>query len=56
MSGRSAQTAPDIDLDPDARAGADRADRELKRKLLISPHVGEMAGRPEGGAKEHSLR
>ena len=29
------------------------AGRALSAKLLISPLVGEMAGRPEGGVKEH---
>jgi hypothetical protein len=32
------------------------AARKMKRaKLLISPRVGEMAGRPEGGAIEQDL-
>ncbi|TIQ31302.1 MAG: hypothetical protein E5X48_27545 [Mesorhizobium sp.] len=32
---------------------ADVAGRVPSQKLPISPLVGEMAGRPEGGAKDH---
>ncbi len=35
---------------------ADGAGEAAKVKLLISPLEGEMSGRTEGGAKEHSHR
>jgi hypothetical protein len=33
----------------------ERGKRERPAKLLISPQVGEMSGRTEGGAKELDL-
>ncbi|TIQ35238.1 MAG: hypothetical protein E5X48_14425 [Mesorhizobium sp.] len=33
-----------------------REEKGAARKLLISPLVGEMSGRTEGGAKERGLR